>query len=524
MTSSLMPAVEPTKKNSVILTTEQRAEIDRRSQDAAAALTAMSTHKPTAPLTGNGGEVGEPCGKPESSTDHESLQEGSIPISIDEVLDDHADIEPEFDLDWLGNSHLKTFAQEIARAIQMPEDAATLGCLCTLGAAFGKGAIIEGGVRGRTTYCNLFGLFVARSGIGKSVLMEILKKPMAKYQIEAVTKWGNAFKAAMKNSEDKDKDKDKEKDSKNSIGAEPCFFIGAATSEALLEEARRQGGVLATISPEAGDALRTAFGAFKKTGTDLDHLLSGFSGEQAGRRSKTTGKSSVVEELVLSLSWAVQPTLYHEILANRESVERGFLARCLVCQIKSEIPEDDGRDHAMAASIRELWEAMVFVACRTRENPISLKVTDESELIFREFHNQKVREANRSDNDVSNTLLRLRENAIRISGIIALVNGEHSVNADTARRACQLADHYSRGTINDLRSKRQELREDKAVKLHALLIEKYTGKATLRNLNKNNGQCPDEVKKLAHEFKTMFKLTENKQEKGGRSSWIITAI
>ncbi len=140
-------------------------------------------------------------------------------------------------------------------------------------------------------------------------------------------------------------------------------------------------------------------------------------------------------------------------------------------------------------------------------------------------HNAIVARRRRELRDVTSFAARWNEQAWRIA--VCLHGAQHGAAAhhhqlelETAQRAITLANWFAAQQLEILNAGRTQRRTARLEKLRALLIQQYNGKATLRDLKKNNGFIPGETRELAAEFPGLLAIETH--ETGGRPSEIIS--
>jgi hypothetical protein len=280
----------------------------------------------------------------------------------------------------------------------------------------------------------------------------------------------------------------------------PSFHIGAATGAALEETLSRNDEQIFSYSPEAGDVVRIALGRYTKDGAaDFDLLLSGYSVESVSPARAGRGFKNLTP--CISTLWLVQPSLLRELYASEEVLERGLSARVLAFKVEhDEIPEDDGILRKIDPARFTAWNDLIRAVLRDRKCPSVFTCTPEARELFRQWHNEAVKLRNGNFRDIEGELGRWRENAIRLSGILAVAAGAVEITDKLAADAIRLCRWCVFSSLSLLASGRAarfaehkarliELLEARPVSVRLLVKNHGFGKGELRHLA---ATCPDD--------------------------------
>jgi hypothetical protein len=466
-----------------------------------------------------------------------------------------------FPLDALGGIQ-ERIVDELATVHMIDPALPGMAAVATVAGAIGNSHVVRGAVNGKETPLNVYVTAGAPKSYGKGASSAIVR-PM----IEASTEMAEAFRdnvrpqllteqtmlearhKAIVNMLAKDGTKknskpltEYEKEERRQELTEirqrldivekmvrqlPTYWIGNATTPAMVDSLLRNGESIFSYSPEAGDLVRVALGKFSKDGAaDFDLMLSGYSVEPY--RETRVGRGDNMLTPCISALWYCQPFLLRELAGNEEALERGLTARCLsfVCE-HSEIPEDDGQIRTVNEAATRDWDRLVRAILDDRDKPEAtvIECTPEAREIFRDFHNESVRLRNGEFRDIEGELGRWRENAVRIAGGLCVADfysapGEEplSLTADHAARGVRLARWACFSTLEMMQAGRKERRLERVKKLVAITSEEG-GRITLRDLNRSHGFNPEEVRALARDFPAMIEVEKiTHGEKGGRPS------
>lgn len=310
----------------------------------------------------------------------------------------------------------------------------------------------------------------------------------------------------------------------------PSYWIGSATTPAMVDCLVRNNETTFSYSPEAGPLVRIALGQFQKSDAgDFDLLLSGFSVEPY--RETRVGRGDNLLVPCITALWFCQPFLLRELTGNDEASQRGLTARCLtfVCE-HADIPEDDGAHRQVSDQARDRWATLVkdILGSRPAE-PKIIECSTEAREVFRQFHNESVKLRNGEFRDIEGELGRWRENAIRLAGGLAVADHYSLPDSDTitlsrgqAERGVTLARWACFSTLAMMQAGREGRRLARAQSLVRLLTD-AGGKVTLRDLGRSHGYDQDEVKRLATAYPALLQVQRiGPGDRGGRPSEVLT--
>jgi hypothetical protein len=439
---------------------------------------------------------------------------------------------------------MRDIAENLADVHRLDVALPSMAAVAALSGAIGKSVKITGAANGRDTPCNVFIIAGAPKSYGKgasshavqpildaskerfddfqenergallaerAVLEKVQKKLIAECA-EAVEMTGSA-------------DRTKLNETMQRLDAiegllkwPPSFHIGAATGAALEETLSRNDEQIFSYSPEAGDVVRIALGRYTKDGAaDFDLLLSGYSVESISPARAGRGFKNLTP--CISTLWLVQPSLLRELYASEEVLERGLSARVLAFKVEhEEIPEDDGILRMIDPARFAAWNDCILAVLRGREYPAVFTCTPEARELFRAWHNEAVQLRNGSFRDIEGELGRWRENAIRLSGILAVAAGEIEITEQLAADAIRLCRWCVFSSLSLLASGRAIRMTENKQRLFELL---KNGPVTVRELKRSHGFQAAELRHITGLNPDDFILETHKPENGGRPSEIM---
>jgi hypothetical protein len=445
----------------------------------------------------------------------------------------------------------------VAATYGLPPELPGMAALATLAGAIGKGAIVRGAVDDRDTHCNLFVFAGAPKSFGKGSAAKVVQGlinlsnqlgedfrerwlPEMRGRLKVLEKqtelWASQIakrkKGKVELTEDEIRDlqkcvTDAEREKEvlqRQVATLPSYHVGSATGAALCQILCRNNGTILSYSPEAGDMIRVALGRYTGDGKgDADLFLSGYSVEPFNEARVGRGKTTLLP--CISVLWLCQPSLLRELIGNEEAYERGLTARAMIfcCEWEGPIPHDDGTPRHLDSAALEAWQAKLAAIVKLREavDPLEITCSPEARSVFRAFYNEAVDLRNGRCRDMEAELGRWRENAVRIAGGLAVLEGAASITQDIAERAVKLARwaHVSGlAVVNAGAETRRRTMLERVISL----IRDAGGEITLRVLRKNHGVLETEVEHLARLYPSRLVVEDRPAgSKGGRPSRIV---
>jgi len=465
---------------------------------------------------------------------------------------------------WALNRAQRRAVEAIATAFR--QDPALSGTVSIAGLAGALGRMFRVcDIHGRPTYANLYTMIAAARGYGKGASQRILaamtafeRRIKSDYQCYTVPRLKVNLERLKQQIRNSVREPSPEQESlpgfdvnqtllesnqlqvdaiERELKNPPSLFVGSTTGASLTGLLERNDSQLMSFNPEAGDIVRLALGRYSpdKQG-DFDLLLSAYSVEPFSE-SRVSRGTVYLPEPCMSVCWMAQPSVLRQLLESDEARSRGLLARFLWVSIQQgEIPLDDG--HATPLDPRDLqqWERMLNRALERRfsenqQGPIDIPCSQEAWDVFRDYHNETVRQRNGALREVQEELGRARENAIRLAlgqcVADALEAGDQpptELTADHARRGVALARYYYDQFIRLLRPAQT------AIKLRAFtelerICRSNGGSVTLRVLRNSHGLTTEDVERTVGLFPTRLAIETNAgSARGGRPSRVLRLL
>ncbi len=450
-------------------------------------------------------------------------------------------------------------ARAICASNGTPEALAGCCALAASSCSIGAGLEIKSGPD-QTTRGNLYIMPSGESGSGKSKAFHHALKPFLDFHNERKEKWKAEVLPGLETDKETLEDDIKQlreirrksedsgeraelrsriehkKAELNEIEARlraPKLYTQDVTSQTLGPLLMSQEGeCLASLSADARELADIWLGKYTGgRGTDENFYVQAWTGDPYESDRTTRGNVSLKRPCLASL-WLVQRDKLDALFAQRSLMEGGHLARILTCHTNCRPQKIRSGGEPIPASvaaayadlIRDLLEAY-RLASETRTIHPAIEALHEMnahfDAIVDRWESGEVR-------DVGSFALRWTEQAWRIAVCLhAAEHGRaahnHALALDTAQRAITLADWFAVQQLEILQAGRTQAKLARIEKLRGLIVANYSGTATLRDLKKNNGFEPAEVKGLAAVFPSLLKIERHESgEAGGRPSETVS--
>ncbi len=443
---------------------------------------------------------------------------------------------------------IKELVQDLAAVHQIDPALPAMAALGTLSGAIGRSVVVGGAYKEKQTYCNLYILVGAPPSYGKSVAADIAE-PLKKASDDLLTEFEeeerfnqesiqNLAKQSIKRLEaelGEDVSSEREKEVRKEIITErkrlakanvllncpPAYMVGSLTIAAFEEMLIRNKEHLFSYSPEAGERVRDVMG---KSATIMDLLLSGYSVEAKMRGTYTRGQKNITP--CLSLLWMMQPVLLTTFFGASNVSERGLSSRFLPLLIEDyEVPLDDGEEPVRDVAAMNAWEALINKTLGTRDATTTLKASKDAKTVFKVWNNDVAIFQNEGYREFRHEIGRCREQAIRISGVLATAAGSKTITKKIAEDAVEISRWCLGQMLMILAGREMVAFEADKKELKRIINEKKKddGRATVRDIKKGKKAFTDErLKELCAKYPETFAW--EKKATGGRSSLRIRLV
>ncbi|MBX3739982.1 MAG: DUF3987 domain-containing protein [Akkermansiaceae bacterium] len=435
-----------------------------------------------------------------------------------------------------------------------------LAALCVIGigsAALGGGIALSSG-GGRQTKGNLYILGIAESGAGKGESFNLAAAPFYAAGGEALRRFEEdtrrpldaelqllereakslAQKAANKEGEEAGKLRQEFQilqtrinDIKARLAAAPKYSVADATKEALgIAMLHQPHNAIASLSSEARGIFSIVKGRYGKEGGDEDFYCSAYSGDTL-IVDRVNRDRVHLQHPCLTLLWLVQPGAAQEALGDEKLRDSGFLARCLIVDVKAEPRLRDAPPVPISTAINQAWTKTItglLTAYRNNQgDAFCVQPDDGAVQVLHSYEQENIRRRTREGDlsDMAPSVARWGENAYRLALVFhALEHGSEAharmLSSSTAESAVIAMRWFSERQLEALAVTRTAHNHKRLLSLLAVLAQ-HGGKITLRNLGRSHGFDEDEIRRLHQLYPSRFTITEEKPPTG-RPSVVVT--
>ena len=364
-----------------------------------------------------------------------------------------------FPLDCLPKD-LQAYVLELQRAEQIPVDfSAPLMLSATAASCFRKTSAKV--APNLVTPINLYTLFVAQSGFGKTSIFEQVLKPFYDKNSE-LCQISDSTDASTSNHSQ--------------------LFVEDITSERLANVLAENNERTCYFSSDARKFIDVTMGCYKDKGTDEALLLKSFSGDPCSIE-RNNGQHIYLRNPLVNITVAVQPDKAMHLFRHKSLKDSGLLARflCINSQIGPRLlPETPIKLNAdLETKVHNRWKALLNEDLIKK--PVVIHAVKEVYSFYRDYYNSIQQRLNSSES-IAIFMERWAEMAIRIAGNLHMYefSAEEPLSADTFQKAIKIQEAFfaqqQMKFIDDVHNKNQSKLLDK---IYALLQEN-NGKVPIR--------------------------------------------
>ena len=369
------------------------------------------------------------------------------------------DTQSTFPLDCLPKD-LQAYVRELQRAEQIPVDfSAPLMLSATAASCFRKTSAKV--APNLVTPINLYTLFVAQSGFGKTSIFEQVLKPFYDKNSELCQISVPTEASPSKHSQ---------------------LFVEDITSERLANVLAENDERTCYFSSDARKFIDVTMGCYKDKGTDEALLLKSFSGDPCSIE-RNNGQHIYLRNPLVNITVAVQPDKAMHLFRHKSLKDSGLLARflCINSQIGPRLlPETPILLNAdLETKVHHRWKALLNEDLIKK--PVVIHADKEVYSLYRDYYNSIQQRLNSSES-IAIFMERWAEMAIRIAGSLHMYefSSEEPLSADTFQKAIKIQEAFfaqqQMKFIDDVHNKNQSKLLDK---IYALLREN-NGKVPIR--------------------------------------------
>jgi hypothetical protein len=454
---------------------------------------------------------------------------------------------------------IQKVVKELARVYQAPICVPAMSAVAALSAAVGKCTVVTGAVQDLVTRLNLFVVMIAERGTCKSIIGGKIVDPINKYSTELAddhskTVARNMAELAVLRKEaaklelqaskldlQAGKVSDKARDDvisrlaqkiqritelEKAASRQATAIESDITGEAMVLSLEANHETLFSYSPEAGAVVSVTAGKYKDGRTDLDPYLSGYSGDPL-RVTRIGRPPLVVLNPCLSALWMMQGIVAHDLISNRDTMPRGFTARVLLFDSGAR-RQFDSRENGSFSTVG-IWNKILSLLLLNRKihlnkPPKEIACAEEARQEFTDFFDEGVRLERDWCPDLQGEFSRQRENAIKIAGLFALVEGKNILDRELAKRAIEVVRWIGFNYLSLIQLERKERLKKDFDRVMAVLTDNR-GVLGLGRLAQYHAITREKINALMAVYPGDFiiKKTPQPQGKPGRPAEVLVA-
>ena len=331
-----------------------------------------------------------------------------------------------FPLDCLPKD-LKNYVQELLRAEQVPVDfSAPLMLLTTSAVCFRK--IFVQILPNKITPLNLYGLFVAPSGFGKTSIFKRVLQPLYDKN--------NALHQALNISG-------------MSAVIPAKIFVEDITSERLAKVLAENNERICYLASEGRKFIDVVVGCYKDKASDETLLLKCFSGDSCDIE-RNNGQQIYLQNPLITTIIAVQPDKAMQLFKHKTLRDSGLLPRflCIASQVEPQLLPADPivLNSAIESKVHNRWKLLLDEDL-ARKRPVIIHANNEVYTLYRDYYNT-IQKRLGAQGDISSLGApfagRWAEMAIRMAGILHIYENpvEKLLSADTFQKALKIQESF----------------------------------------------------------------------------------
>ena len=411
--------------------------------------------------------------------------------------------------------------------------------LTMVSAVLGKGLHIASAL-GRHAMGNIYTLTSASSGVGKSVILRIMRAPLDEIQADLKesaksggimpststhpTEGFEGFEGFLPLPESETSPKPRTEVSARRL------ICSEVTGQAMAKLLAENQETTLNATAEAGNLLNEA----SKSASALGQLLlRGYSGDQVEIDRISRKRPIVLNQPCITVCWLCQPHRLETFLASDRLMEDGLLARFLVVHSKAKMASMHEEDKAIPTGVSDSYGAVIrtlFEAYGQQgDGDLTVDTSDEARAILRAYHNLNAERGNAEEGSLRCCIARWTEQAWKLTLVLhAATHGANAhgvaVERETAERAVALQEWFAGQQVRIVQGSTRQPELDRLEKLCRLLRETPNRAITLRDLQNSHGFSKKELHRLAELAPADLDLQKRNNPRGGPCSYVLVLI
>jgi hypothetical protein len=452
----------------------------------------------------------------------------------------------------------QNFAYQLALSLRVPIQLPAVSVLSIGSAAIGRGLEVQS-TPDEVMRGNLYFLGAAKSGSGKTRTIKAAAHPLIEHQKSQIGFWEYQTRPGLL-AERKMLEADIKKlqgqltrksvvvdratlraeltDKLRRLGEiveelrGPQFIVEDCTVEALAPTLAANNEEIFSLSGDAGKVILNLEGRYNKEGAiDDNFYLKSFSGDHH-IVNRNTHAPIILYYPTMSLLWLTQPDLLYQLFQNIRLLVGGFLARCLSFDSQIEPQEIPPNPRTIDAQVKAEYHDRIKELMNTYlrlQKPLRIPDSTEALEEIRLFHNSLVAPRCGELADINSIAARWHELALRVAIVLhVFIYGKeshhHPIAGQTASDAVGVIEWFKEEELRLLEPARGKQKEDRLNHLMRVILQRYNGIASVRDLRHSHGFEYPELEDLAKIFPTRIVIETVKNSQGGRPSEVVRVL
>ena len=273
------------------------------------------------------------------------------------------------------------------------------------------------------TPINLYTLFIAQSGFGKTSIFEQVLKPFYDKNSELCQISVPTEASTSKHSQ---------------------LFVEDITSERLANVLAENNERTCYFSSDARKFIDVTMGCYKDRGTDEALLLKSFSGDSCSVE-RNNGQHIYLRNPLVNITVAVQPDKAMHLFRHKSLKDSGLLARFLCVYGQTEprlLPETPILlNEDIETKVHNRWKVLLNEDLKRK--PVIIRADKDVYRLYRDYYNP-IQQRLRMNENIASLIGRYPEMAIRIAGSLHMYEfpAEEPLSADTFQKAIKIQETF----------------------------------------------------------------------------------
>jgi hypothetical protein len=444
---------------------------------------------------------------------------------------------------------IRNLAEDVALGYQVSRCLSAMSALGVVSGAVGKSVVVQNAYKTRPTLLNLYLVPVADHACGKDrigrtlcvplsghsqdlaeihaeglesarLILCILKKSFQQGVKEALKKPTADHKALYERLNGLQSQIGKlEADVQRRV----AMLTNNTSSESLAHFLADNQETIFSYTPDAAKAIHEISGQGSlRDGVNLDLLVAAYDGSNFRLHRNPTDLNLL--HPCLALLWHLQPSAARELIESRAAAEHGILARMMIFNTGARREYDNRQTHEL--KYFNEWTTFINSLIGRRESEATRSIitcSPAAREIFAKFDDESIDLGYGPLADCAGLLTRWRENAIKVAGLFALVEGVWEIKEELATRAIRVMRWAGYSFLAMRQAGRYERLREELVSLEQLLRD-HGGQMSVGELASSHGINRGRLNAIASTFPDRVEIEIRPQVASGRPAAVVKLV